>query len=145
MKVIFVPPVYEQVQHEATLIDDDGVVKEASLHSDVSLLLRIDALKCDATTLSLLKQNLQPMIDSSNYKQQFEESFGKLTDTELIDSCPSRYIQTRTEQMAYLKSLSEKDKEARDKYSKSLKDKAEKERSEKEGEEFRKRIQELFK
>lgn len=145
MKVIFVPPVYEQVQHEATLIDDDGVVKEASLHSDVSLLLRIDALKCDATTLSLLKQNLQPMIDSSNYKQQFEESFGKLTDTELINSCPSRYIQTRTEQMAYLKSLSEKDKEAREKYSKSLKDKAEKERSDKEGEEFRKRIQELFK
>lgn len=145
MKVIFVPPVYEQVQHEATVIDNDGVVLEASLHSDVSLLLRIDSLKCDANTISLLKQNLQPMIDSSNFKQQFEDSFGKLTDTELIDSCPSRYIQTRTEQMAFLKSLSDKDKEARAKYSKSLKDKEEKERSDKEGEEFRKRIQELFK
>lgn len=145
MKVIFVPPVYEQVQHEATVIGDDGVVLEASLHSDVSLLLRIDSLKCDANTISILKQNLQPMIDSSNFKQQFEESFGKLTDTELIDSCPSRYIQTRTEQMAFLKSLSDKDKEARAKYSKSLKDKEEKERSDKEGEEFRKRIQELFK
>lgn len=145
MKVVFVPPVYEQVQHEATLLDDDGVVLEASLHSDVSLLLRIDSLKCDANTISLLKQNLQPMIDSSNYKQQFEESFGKLTDKELIDSCPSRYLQTRTEQMSFLKSLSEKDKESREKYSKSLKDKEEKERSDKEGEEFRKRIQELFK
>ena len=145
MKVIFVPPVYEQVQHEATVIADDGVVLEASLHSDVSLLLRIDSLKCDANTFSLLKQNLQPLIDSSNFKQQFEDSFGKLTDKELIDSCPSRYIQTRTEQMAFLKSLSDKDKEARAKYSKSLKDKEEKERSDKEGEEFRKRIQELFK
>lgn len=145
MKVVFVPPVYEQVQHEATRIDDDGVVLEASLHSDVSFLLRIDSLKCDANTISILKQSLQPMIDSSNFKQQFEESFGKLTDKELIDSCPSRYIQTRTEQMAFLKSLTEKDKEAREKYSKSLKDKEEKERSDKEGEEFRKRIQELFK
>lgn len=145
MKITYVPPVYEQVQHEVTVMDSNGVPSQVSLHSDVSLLLRIDQLKCDANTISLLKQSLQPMIDSSNFKQQFEECFGQLTDTDLIDSCPSRYIQTRTEQMEFLKSLSEKDKESRDKYTQSLKDKAEKDRSEKEGEEFRKRIQELFK
>jgi hypothetical protein len=145
MKIVYVPPVFEQVQHEPTLLGDNGEVKRASLHSDVSLLMRIDSLKCDANTISLLKQNLQPMIDSSNFKQQFEDSFGKLTDTELIESCPSRYIQTRTEQMQFLKSLAQKDKEARAKYTKSLQDKEEQERSAKEGEEFRKRIQELFK
>lgn len=145
MKVVFVPPVYEQVQHEATVVDDKGVVRECSLHSDVSLLMRIESLKCDATTLSLLKDSLQPMIDSSNFRQDFEETFGKLTDTELIDSCPSRYIQTRTEQMDYLKSLAQKDKEERDKYSQSLKDKEEKEKVEKESKEFQNRFKELFK
>ena len=145
MKVIFVPPVYEQVQHETTVADDNGVSLECSLHSDVSLLMRIESLKCDATTLSLLKDSLQPMIDSSNLRQQFEETFGKLTDTELIDSCPSRYIQTRTEQMEYLKQLSEKDKIEREKYAKSAKEKAEKEKIENESKEFQNRLKELFK
>ena len=145
MKIVYVPPVYEQVQHEPTLLGDNGEVKQVSLHSDVSLLMRIDSLKCDATTLSILKDNLQPMIDSSNFKQQFEESFGKLTDTELIDSCPSRYIQTRTEQMEFLKSLAQKDKEEREKYAKSVKDKEEKEKLENESKEFQNHFKELFK
>lgn len=144
-EIVFVPPVYEQVQHEATLLGDNGEVKRSSLHSDVSLLMRIDSLKCDATTLNLLKENMQPMIDSSNFKQQFEESFGKLTDTELIDSCPSRYVQTRTEQMEFLKALAQKDKEVREKYAKSVKDKEEKERLDKENEDFQNKFKELFK
>lgn len=145
MKIVFVPPVYEQVQHEVTRVNSENVPLECSLHTDVSLLMRIDSLKCDATTLSLLKQSLQPMIDSSNFKQQFEDSFGKLTDTELIDSCPSRYIQTRSEQMQFLKDLSAKDKEYREQYAKSVKDKQEKEKLDKENEDYRKRIEDLFK
>lgn len=145
MKIVFVPPVYEQVQHEAILLGDNGEVKRASLHSDISLLMRIDSLKCDATTLQLLKENMQPMIDSSNFKQQFEDSFGKLTDTELIDSCPSRYIQTRTEQMEFLKTLAQKDKEEREKFAKSVKDKQEKERLDKENQDFQNKFKELFK
>ena len=145
MKIVFIPPVYEQVQHEPTLLGDSGEVLRASLHSDVSLLMRIDSLKCDATTLSLLKESLQPAIDSSNFKAQFEESFGKLTDTELIDSCPSRYIQTRTEQMEFLKTLAQKDKEERDKYAQSVKDKQEKDRLAKENEDFQNKFKELFK
>lgn len=145
MKIVFVPPVYEQVQHEPTLLDDNGDVKRISLHTDVSLLMRIDSLKCDATTLSILKDSLQPAIDSSNYKAQFEETFGKLTDTELIDSCPSRYVQTRTEQMEFLKNLAHKDKEEREKFAKSVKDKEEKERLSKESEEFQAHLREIFK
>lgn len=145
MKIVYIPPVYEQVQHEVTLSDDSGVPLRVSLHSDVSLLMRIDSLKCDATTLSLLKDNLQPMIDSSNYREQFEDSFGKLTDTELIDSCPSRYVQTRTEQMEFLKHLAEKDIEEREKYAQSVKDKEEKERLSKENEDFQNKFKELFK
>lgn len=127
------------------MLGENGEVKRASLHTDVSLLMRIDSLKCDATTLQLLKDSMQPMIDSSNFKQQFEDSFGKLTDTELIDSCPSRYIQTRTEQMQFLKSLAQKDKEEREKYAKSVKEKEEKEKLEKESSEFQNHFKELFK
>ena len=145
MKIVFVPPVYEQVQHEATQLSDNGKVLRASLHSDVSLLMRIDSIKCDATTLNVLKEQLQPLIDSSNFKEEFEQSFGKLTDTELIDSCPSRYIQTRTEQMEYLKTLAQKDKEEREKYAKSVKDNDEKEKLEKESQEFQNHFKELFK
>lgn len=145
MKIVFIPPVYEQVQHEATLLGDNGDVLRASLHSDVSLLMRIDSLKCDATTISLLKDSLQPLIDSSNFKQEFEESFGKLTDSDLIDSCPSRYIQTRTEQMEFLKSLAKKDKEEREKFAKSVKEKEERDKLDKENEEFQSRFKELFK
>lgn len=145
MKIVYVPPVYEQVQHEPTMLDDNGEVKRSSLHTDVSLLMRIDSLKCDATTLNLLKESLQPMIDSSNFKQQFEDSFGKLTDTELIDSCPSRYIQTRTEQMDFLKTLAQKDKEEREKYAQSVKDREEKDKLAKENEEFQKHFKDLFK
>lgn len=145
MKIVYVPPVFEQVQHVPTLLGDSGEVKRASLHSDVSLMMRIDSLKCDASTLSLLKESLQPAIDSSNFRAQFEESFGKLTDTELIDSCPSRYVQTRTEQMQYLKSLAQKDKEQREKYAKSVKDKQEQEKLSKENEDFQNRFKELFK
>lgn len=145
MKIVYIPPVYEQIQHESTVTDDSGTVKECSLHSDISLLMRIESLKCDANTLNILKDNLQPLINSSNLREQFEDAFGKLTDTELIDSCPSRYIQTRTEQMDYLKQLSEKDKQEREKYAKSLKDKEEKERVETESKEFQMRLKELFK
>lgn len=145
MKIVYIPPVYEQIQHDSTVIDDSGIVKECSLHSDISLLMRIESLKCDANTLNILKDSLQPLINSSNLREQFEDAFGKLTDTELIDSCPSRYIQTRTEQMDYLKQLSEKDKQEREKYAKSLKDKEEKERVETESKEFQMRLKELFK
>ena len=145
MRIVYVPPVYEQVQHEPTLLGDNGEVLCVSLHSDVSLLMRINNLKCDATTLSILKDSLQPMIDSSNFKQEFEEAFGKLSDSDLIDSCPSRYVQTRSEQMAYLKTLAQKDKDEREKFAKSVKDKQEQDKLSKENEDFQNRFKELFK
>lgn len=143
--VTYVPPVYEEIQHEPTLVSSDGSVLQVSLHSDVSLLMRIQSLNCDATTLSILKDSLQPAIDSSVYRSQFEDSFGKLTDKELIASCPSRYVQTRSEQMSFLRSLADKDKDARDKYAKSVRDKEEQDKLKQESDEFQSRLKELFK
>lgn len=144
-KVVYVPPVYEEVQHEVTSVDDKNNPLRSSFHTDVSLLQRIDNLRADSQTLREIKESLQPMIDSSNFRSQFEETFGALTDDELINSCPSRYTQTASEKMSYLKELAAKDKEVRDKAAAALKEKEDKEMAEKENAEFQSRLLEIFK
>lgn len=144
-KVVYVPPVYEEVQHEVTSVDDENRPLRTSFHTDVSLLQRIDNMRVDAQTLREIKESLQPMIDSSNFRSQFEETFGSLTDDELINSCPSRYTQTASEKMSYLKELAAKDKEAREKAAIAAKEKEDKEKLEKENQEFQSRLMEIFK
>lgn len=144
-KVVYVPPVYEEVQHEVTSVDDKNNPLRTSFHSDVSLLQRIDNLRADAQTLSAIKDSLQPMIDNSNFRAQFEETFGALTDDELINSCPSRYVQTASEKMSYLKELAARDKDVREKAAAAAKDKEEKDRLENENKEFQSRLLEIFK
>ena len=144
-KVVYVPPVYEEVQHEVTSVDDNNRPLRTSLHTDVSLLHRIDNMRVDAQTLREVKESLQPMIDDSNFRSEFEETFGSLTDGELINSCPSRYTQTASEKMSYLKELAAKDKEAREKAAAVAKEKEEKDKLEKENKEFQSRLLEIFK
>lgn len=144
-KVVYVPPVYEEVQHEVTSVDDNNVPLRTSFHTDVSLLQRIDNMRVDAQTLREIKETLQPMIDDSNFRSQFEETFGSLTDDELINSCPSRYTLTASEKMNYLKELAAKDKDAREKAAAAVKEKEEKDRLEKENQEFQSRLMEIFK
>ena len=144
-KIVYVPPVYEAIQHDVTSVDKDNNPLRASFHTDVSLLLRIDNMRADAQTLREIKESLQPMIDNSNFRAQFEETFGSLTDDELISSCPSRYTQTASEKMTYLKELAVKDKEAREKAAVAAKEKEEKDRLESENKEFQSRLMEIFK
>lgn len=144
-KVVYVPPVYEEVQHEVISVDENNVPLRTSFHTDVSLLQRIDNMRVDAQTLREIKESLQPMIDSSNFRSQFEETFGSLSDDELINSCPSRYTQTASEKMSYLKELAAKDKEARDKAAAAAKEQEEKDKIENENKEFQTRLMEIFK
>lgn len=144
-KVVYVPPVYEEVQHEVTSVDDNNVPLRTSFHTDISLLQRIDNMRVDAQTLREIKESLQPMIDNSNFRSQFEETFGSLTDEELINSCPSRYTQTASEKMNYLKELAAKDKDAREKAAAATKEAEEKDKLEKENQEFQSRLMEIFK
>lgn len=144
-KVVYVPPVYEEIQHEVTSVDENNVPLRTSFHTDVSLLQRIDNMRVDAQTLREIKESLQPMIDNSNFRSQFEETFGSLTDDELINSCPSRYTQTASEKMSYLKELAAKDKDAREKAAAAAKEKEDKDKLEKENQEFQSRLMEIFK
>lgn len=144
-KVIYVPPVYEEVQHEVTSVDKYNNPLRASFHTDISLLQRIENMRVDAQTLREIKESLQPMIDKSNFRDQFEDTFGSLTDDELIKSCPSRYTQTASEKMNYLKQLAAMDKDAREKAAAAAKEKDEKDKIEKENQEFQSRLLEIFK
>lgn len=144
-KVVYIPPVYEEVQHEVTSVGDNNVPLRTSFHTDVSLLQRIDNMRVDAQTLREIKESMQPMIDNSNFRNEFEETFGSLTDDELINSCPSRYTQTASEKMNYLKELAVKDKEARDKAAAAAKEQEEKDKIENENKEFQARLLEIFK
>lgn len=144
-KVVYIPPVYEEVQHEVTSVDKNNNPLRTSFHTDISLLQRIDNMRIDAQTLREIKESLQPMIDNSNFRSQFEETFGSLTDDELINSCPSRYTQTASEKMNYLKDLAAKDKEARDKAAAVAKEQEEKDKIENENKEFQSRLMEIFK
>lgn len=144
-KVVYVPPVYDEVQHEVTSVDKNNNPLRASFHTDISLLQRIDQMRIDAQTLREIKEALQPMIDTSNFRAQFEETFGSLTDDELINSCPSRYMQTSSEKMNYLKELAAKDKKVREEAFAAAKEKEEKDKIEKENQEFQSRLLEIFK
>lgn len=144
-KIVYVPPVYEEVQHEVTSVDGDNNPLRTSFHTDVSLLQRIDDLRQDSQTIRQIKESLQPMIDSSNFRSEFEDVFGSLTDDDLISSCPSRYLQTASEKMSYLKDLASRDKEAREKSAAAAKEDEEKARIEKENKEFQSRLLEIFK
>ena len=142
---IYVPPVYEEVQHEATSVDDNNNPLRTSFRTDVSLLQRIDNMRADAQTPREIKESLQPMIDNSNFRAQFEDTFGSLTDDELINSCPSRYTQTASEKISYLKELAAMDKDVREKAAAAAKEKEEKDKVEKENKEFQSRLLEIFK
>lgn len=144
-KVVYVPPVYEEVQHEVTSVDKNNNPLRTSFHTDVSLLQRIDNMRVDAQTLREIKESLQPMIDNSNFRSEFEETFGSLTDEELINSCPSRYTQTASEKMNYLKELAARDKDTREKAAAAAKEQEEKDKLEKENQEFQSRLMEIFK
>ena len=144
-KVVYMPPVYEEVQHEVTSVDGENNPLRTSFHTDVSLLQRIDSMRADAQTLREIKESLQPMIDSSNFRDQFEDAFGSLTDEELINSCPSRYTQTASEKMSYLKELAVKDKDVREKAAAAAKEQEEKDKLQKENAEFQSRLMEIFK
>lgn len=144
-KITYCPPPFEEVQHDATVLaSDKTTVKECSFHSDVSLMMRIQSLSLASKQLEVLKEQLQPLIDSSNYRTEFENAFGKLTDDELIKSCPSRYLQTQSEQMRYLKELASKDIEVRKEAAAKAKEQADKDEYERQEKEFRAKFAKLF-
>ena len=61
--VVYVPPVYEEVQHEVTSVDDKNNPLRTSFHTDVSLLQRFDirllVFRCSPLLLCCLRMNIR--------------------------------------------------------------------------------------
>lgn len=146
-KVVYVKPPFEEIQHDVTkfVTGEDGKKHpaEASLHSDISLLQRIERLRLSSEQLVVLREQLQPL---NNAAQQQIDSLdtSDISDDDLINACPSRYIQTASEKMAAIKQLAKDDKEYRDKMQQiqdKAKQKAEEDRINKE---FREKMSAYF-
>lgn len=105
-KIVYVAPSYEDLQHDHLVFDNDGDCLEVNLHSNVSLMMRLDSLQITSHELERLRDDLRESaiaapVDTSDK-----------TDSELINSVPSRYISTLSEQEEYLKSLAKQHKES---------------------------------
>lgn len=145
--IIYCPPPFEEVQHEVLVFADDKKRPVCtSLHTDLSLLSRIDSMRLSAQTLSTLKEQMQPMLSASDssLRSQIEDAMGALTDEDLISSCPSRYVQTASEKKSVLEQLAKAHKESLDKAKQYAKDKEETERLAKEQSEFDERIKDFM-
>lgn len=146
-KITYVKPPFEEIQHDVTrfVTDKDGNKHpaEASLHSDISLLQRIERLRLSSEQLMLLREQLQPLNNAAQKQLDTMDTSG-ISDDDLINACPSRYIQTASEKMEAIKSLAKQDKEYRDKMQQiadKVKEKAEEDRINKE---FREKMTAYF-
>lgn len=143
IKIVFVPPTYEEIQHEVTRFDDENVPLETSFHTDISLLLRIDSLKCSAATIQRFAESIKPQLAAAE-GERFDAAIGKLSDDELIQSCPSRYVQSLSEQKSVLESLAAQHKEDSEKAALAAKEKEEKDKLAKDEEEFQSKMRNLL-
>lgn len=147
ISITYCPPPFEEVQHEVLSFAKDGKRPvRTSLHTDLSLLNRIDKMRLSAQTLSSLKQQLQPMLSSadSSLRSQLEDVLGSLSDEDLLNSCPSRYVQTSSEKKSVLEQLAKSHKDSLIKARQAAKDKAESMRLAKEQSDFDERIKDFM-
>ena len=104
-RIVYVAPSYEEIQHEHLEFDNDGQCLVANLHSNVSLMMRIDKLQCTAHDLERLRDDLRESASAAPI-----DTSG-MSDKELMESVPSRYISSLSEQESYLKQLAKEHKE----------------------------------
>lgn len=139
-KVVYLPPSYEVIQNEGTRFNDDGQAVAVSYHNKAAFVARLERgdISIDDTTANL--------IASSMPKDAFDNGIdtSHLSDDDLLDSAPNRYCQTASEHQAELRERTSKMQEDKANAEKAVKEKEEQERLNKEGEEFTKKLQDLF-
>lgn len=130
IKIVYVAPTYEDLQHDHLVFNEDGECLEASFHSNVSLMMRLDSLQVTSHELERLRDDLRESVIAAPVDTRDK------SDSELINSVPSRYISTLSEQEEYLKNLAKQHKE--------FVSKMEEEQTKRENEEKEKNAQEEF-
>lgn len=145
-KITYVAPPFESVQHEVTKKSEDGKPLHTSLHTDISLLQRIDRMRIDSSTLEQLREELQPLV-TAELSSDLQDSFDGLDDFQKLDTLEdvsSRWEQTQSSIKERLSALAQKDKELRSKAIQDAKEQSEKDRLDAESREFTRKLQELF-
>lgn len=104
-KIVYVAPTYEDLQHDHLVFNEDGECLEANFHSNVSLMMRLDSLQITSHELERLRNDLRESAIAASVDTSDK------SDQELINSVPSRYISTLSEQEAYLRNLAKQHKE----------------------------------
>lgn len=130
IKIVYVAPTYEDLQHDHLVFNEDGECLEASFHSNVSLMMRLDSLQVTSHELERLRDDLRESVIAAPVDTRDK------SDSELINSVPSRYISTLSEQEEYLKNLAKQHKE--------FVSKMDEEQTKRENEEKEKNAQEEF-
>lgn len=106
-KIVYVPPTFEDIQHEVTKVGNDKEPSQVSLHSDISLLQRIDKVTASPSQLDALKERFQNV----GIENPLGAILAQKSDDELLKACDfTRYRQTLSEQQSYLKELADKTK-----------------------------------
>lgn len=138
--IVYQPPVFEDIQHEVTKVGNDKEPTQVSLHSDISLLQRIDRVTCSPSQLEAIKERFQNVgIDNP-----LGSILAQKSDDELLKACDfSRYRQTLSEQQSYLKSLAEDSKKEAAEAEKAKAAEAAKDKEKAEEEEWRKIVERI--
>ena len=148
-QVVYCPPPFESVQNEPTSfsdsLDENGnqVPLTVSYHSDLSLLMNIEKAHLTKRQLEVIEDALRPSL-SPDLISDFEDKYGSVSDDELLDSCPSRYISTQSEKMEYLKDLAAKDIQVKKDAAQAAQQREEKEEYERQEKELRDKFRKLF-
>lgn len=142
--ISYVPPSFESVQHSVYKKAEDGSPLCTELHSDVSLLLRINSMsmssQVEAALLDSLKDVAPPELQDSIDNLQ-----SGLSDFQLLDSDSfERYCQTQSERQEFYRSLAEQDKKAKADAKQAREKSAEAASRKAQEDEFRSRLRQLI-
>lgn len=137
-EIVYVAPSYEDLQHDHLEFNDDGDCLVANFHSNVSLMMRLDSLQITSHELERLRDDLRESAAAAPVDTSDK------TDSELINSVPSRYISTLSEQEDYLKALAKQHKESVSKFEEQQAKKENEEKEKNAEEEFSRKFAALF-
>lgn len=145
LKIIsYVEPSFESVQHSVYKKAEDGTPLCTELHSDVSLLLRINSMSMSSQVEAALLDSLKD-VAPPEFQDRIDTLKSGLSDFQLLDSDSyERYCQTQSERQEFYRSLAEQDKKAKADAKQAREKSAEAASRKAQEDEFRNRLKQLI-
>lgn len=142
--ISYVEPSFESVQHSVYKKAEDGTPLCTELHSDVSLLLRINSMSMSSQVEAALLDSLKD-VAPPELQEKIDNLQSGLSDFQLLDSDSyERYCQTQSERQDFYRSLAEQDKKAKADAKQARQKSAEAASRKAQEDEFRNRLKQLI-